>query len=113
MRSLSIDGVFDWAMKTAGLDLEDATILRDQKIDGDQLFELTKQELISFKMPWGSAIRLMRALAPYSAAAAAAAPAAAPGLYSSIALDAFRPAAPAAAAAAAAAPGPAGQSAQA
>jgi len=62
LRKLSIDGVYDWAVKTAGLEEEDAAILKKQKIDGKSLFKLTEDKLLAYGMPGGPAIELMDAL---------------------------------------------------
>jgi len=70
LRKLSVDGVYNWAVKTAGLEEEDAAILKKQKISGKSLFELTEEKLRAYGMPGGPAIELMRAIAPYSAALA-------------------------------------------
>jgi len=62
LRKLSIDGVYDWAVKTAGLSKKNAAILKKQEISGKSLFDLTKEELLAYGMPGGPAIELMRAL---------------------------------------------------
>jgi hypothetical protein len=56
--------VYRWAIEKVGLDAEDATILKTQKVDGETLLTLTKEELIKspYNMPGGPATKLARAI---------------------------------------------------
>ena len=62
MRELDVEGVYQFALKHK-LDEEDAGILKKQEIDGSDLLETTKEELVKlYGMPGGAATKLLQAV---------------------------------------------------
>jgi len=57
----TIDQVYKWAIDVVKLDQDDASILRNNKVDGPALLTLTEEKLLKI-LPLGSATKLASAI---------------------------------------------------
>jgi hypothetical protein len=62
VKAWSVEQVRDWALSIYGILPEDARALVKQRISGDQLLKVTKEELRSYGVPGGPAGKLMDAI---------------------------------------------------